>query len=129
MEIEQLQRRLDYWKQGLLVALGAAVTFFAIALAADSWFGFPSVIVGVLIFLATGFSGSYLLLGRRWRKNPLPSRLNIAFGYLGCGWLVLFSVYINDRSCNSMILISAFLLGGLYWYLSKKKNKPEEMFP
>ncbi|HEX7621290.1 MAG TPA: hypothetical protein VF359_08835 [Anaerolineales bacterium] len=139
MDVEQLEKRLEFWKQGLLVALGASVTFLAATLAEsprDSFFSdaiWGWYLLWVVIWLAVAPPGFYLLLSRKWRKVPLSSRLNTAFGYLGCAWLVLLSSGImrfsSDLACNSLIVISAFALGMAYWYLRKKKDEPEEIFP
>ena len=151
MDIEQLEKRLEFWKRGLLVGFGASVTLLAITLAESSrdiswgWY-----FVCVVIWLAVAPPGFYLLMNKKWRKVPLSSRLNVAFGYLGCAWLVLLSADVSGfQSCNLMTLtgsgewvcshhiagwdmltiITIFILGAAYWYLRKKKDKPEEIFP
>jgi len=142
MDVEQLEKRLEFWKRGLLVAIGASVTLLATTLAESSRhvsFSFSDAfwgwyLVWMVIWLAVAPPGFYLLMSRRWRKVSLSSRLNPAFGYLGCAWLVLLSAGIrgfsnSDPACNSLIVITAFILGGTYWYLRKKKDKPEEIFP
>ena len=135
MDVEQLEKRLEFWKHGLFLALGASVTVFATTLAGASQVGFWGwYLVWVVIWLAIAPPGFYLLMSRKWRKVPLSSRLNLAFGYLGCAWLVLFSAGIRGYlstaiGCITWIIILALILGGVYWYLRKKKDKPEEMFP
>ena len=135
MDVEQLEKRLEFWKRGLLVALGASVTLLATTLAESSQDGFWGwYIVWMVIWLAVAPPGFYLLMSRKWRRVSLSSRLNAAFGYLGCAWLVLLSAGIrgflsSNPGCNTLIVITAFVLGGAYWYLRKKKDKPEELFP
>ena len=140
MDVEQLEKRLEFWKRGLLVALGASGTLLVTTLAeslryayfADAFWGW--YIVWVVIWLAIAPPGFYLLMSKKWRKVSLSSRLNAAFGYLGCAWLVLLSAGIrrflnSDPGCNTLIVITGIVLGGAYWYLRKKKDKPEELFP
>jgi hypothetical protein len=135
MDVEQLEKQLDFWKRGLLIALGASVTLFATTLAGASQVGFWGwYFVWVVIWLAVAPPGFYLLMSKKWRKVSLSNRLNLAFGYLGCAWLVLFSAGIKGflstgPGCNTFIVIIAFILGAVYWYMRKKKDKPEEMFP
>jgi hypothetical protein len=135
MDVEQLEKRLEFWKRGLLVALGASVTLYATTLAESSQDGFWRwYFVWVVIWLAVAPPGFYLLMSRKWRKVSLSSRLNSAFGYLGCAWLVLLSAGIRGFSssnpgCNTLIVITAFVLGAAFWYLRKKKDKSEELFP
>jgi len=135
MDVEQLEKQLEFWKRGLLVALGASVTLLATTLAESSQDGFWGwYFVWVIIWLAVAPPGFYLLMSKKWRKVSLSSRLNAAFGYLGCAWLVLLSAGIrrflnSDPGCNTLIVITGIVLGGAYWYLRKKKDKPEELFP
>jgi hypothetical protein len=135
MDVEQLEKQLEFWKRGLLVALGASVTLLATTLAESPQDGFWGwYFVWVIIWLAVAPPGFYLLMSKKWRKVSLSSRLNAAFGYLGCAWLVLLSAGIrgflsSNPGCNTLIVITAFVLGVAYWYLRKKKDKPEEMFP
>ncbi len=140
MDVDQLEIRLEFWKRMLLAALGSAVTFLSTTIAdssrnsyfSDSTWGW--YLVWVVIWLAIAPPGFYLLMGRKWRKVSLATRLNTAFGYLGCAWLVLLSAGIKgfsngNQACNTFIVISAFILGGSYWYLRRKKDNPEEIFP
>jgi hypothetical protein len=135
MDVEQLEKRLEFWKRGLLIALGASVTLLATTLAESPWDGFWGwYFVWLVIWLAVAPPGFYLLMSKKWRKVSLSSRLNAAFGYLGCAWMILLSAGIKgfpsgDPGCNTLIVISAFVLGAAYWYIRKKKDKPEEMFP
>ena len=140
MDIEQLEKQLELWKRGLFVALGSSVTLFAITLAESSRDSFFSsaiwgwYLVWVVVWLAIAPPGFYLLLSKRWRKVSLSTRLNTAFGYLGCAWMVLLSAGIKgyssgDHACSTLIVITAFILGGSYLYLRRKKNEPEEIFP
>jgi len=138
MDVEQLEIRLEFWKRGVLVAVGASITFFATTLAESSRFLSSTFwgwyLIWIIIWLAVAPPGFYLLMSRKWRKVSLSSRLNVAFGYLGCAWLVLLSAGIrgfssSDPACNTVIVITGLVLGAVYWYLRKKKDEPEELFP
>jgi hypothetical protein len=135
MDEEQLEKQLESWKKGLLVALGASVTFFATTLAVTSQVGFWGwYVVWVIIWLAVAPPGFYLLMSRKWRKVPLSKRLNPAFGYLGCAWLILVSAGIKgyfsaSPTCTALHVIFTVVLGAGYWVLRKKKDAPEELFP
>jgi len=152
MDAEQLERRLELWKRGLLVALGASITFFVTTLGGKPQNGLSLWFCMLLIlWLTIAPPGFHLLMSQKWRKVSLSKRLNTAFGYLGCAWLVLCSANFGKfQSCFSMKLdasngswvcnshltgwstftfIAALLLGFSFWYLRRKKDKPEEIFP
>ena len=153
MDVEKFEKRLELWKWGFWAAFGASVMLLATTLIESmlgvswSWW----ILICVAIWLATAISGFHLLMSRKWRKVLLSDRLNVAFGYLVCAWLVLLNVGFKDyQICNQwvsktnsgvwvcsnkftnwdgFILITAFAMGAAYWYLRKKKDKPEEIFP
>jgi hypothetical protein len=140
MDVELLEKQLEFWKRGVFVAIGSSLTLLATAIAESprshlsSQLVWAWYIVWVVIWLSIAPLGFFLLMSRQWRKVPLSIRLNVAYGYLCCAWLVLLSAGIKgyssgDHACNTLVIITAFILGASYYYLRKKKSEPEEMFP
>jgi len=138
MDEEGLERRLDFWRQGLLVALGASGTLVAASIAEGQRASYSDPYLGwyflwLIMWLAFAPPGFYLLMSRKWRKVSMARRFNIAYGYLGCAWLVLLSAGLRFRSsaepCATLIVIAALVIGASYWYIRSKKDKPEELFP
>jgi hypothetical protein len=69
-----------------------------------------------------------------WRKIALAKRLDLIFGYLLAGWVVLNSRGAQDPynvsdGFNILILVYLFALGLGYWWLRRKKDSAEEVFP
>ncbi len=140
MDVELLEKQLEFWKRGVYVAIGSSVTLLATAIAESprsylsSQFVWAWYLVWVVIWLSVTPPGFILLMSRQWRKVPLTIRLKVAYEYLCCAWLVLLSAGIRgyssgDHACATFVIISAFILGASYLYLRRKKNEPEEMFP
>ncbi len=136
MDIEQLEKQLDTWKQWLLVAAGASATFFITTLVnhprTDIFSGWYVVLLA--FWLSMTPAGFILLMGRKWRTVPLTKRLNIAFGFLGCAWLVLLTIgiigiFIGETSCISFLVLFTIILGAIYFYLRKRNKASEQMFP
>ncbi|MEP0806916.1 MAG: hypothetical protein HRF47_15660 [Chloroflexota bacterium] len=69
-----------------------------------------------------------------WRQVPLAKRGDLIFGYFLAGWLTLLSLGVQDPfnadSGYNVLVISYLLALGLgYWWLRRKKDKAEEVFP
>jgi FtsH-binding integral membrane protein len=137
MDAEMLEKRMEFWKRGLLVSIGASVTLLATTITEfkdetnfRGWY-----LVWLVIWLAVAPPGFYLLMSKKWRQLAMSSRLNTAFGYLGCTWLILLSASIRytygsgTNGCYTFLIIAAIVLGVIYRYLQKKGNGPEAMFP
>jgi FtsH-binding integral membrane protein len=137
MDVEMLEKRMEFWKRGVLIAAGASATLLATTIAdyRDGARFFGWYFIWLVIWLAVAPSGFYLLMSKKWRQIALPGRLNTAFGYLGCTWLILLSASIRytygsgTNGCYTFLIIAAIALGVIYRYLQKKGNGPEAMFP
>jgi len=137
MDVEMLEKRMEFWKRCLLIAAGATLTLLATTIAeykdATSFFGW--YFIWLVIWLAVAPPGFYLLLSKKWRQLALPNRLNTAFGFLACAWLVLLSASIRytygskTNGCYTFLIITAITLGVIYRYFQKKGSGPEAMFP
>jgi len=71
-----------------------------------------------------------------WRKIALAKRLDLIFGYLLAGWITLLSLgaqdphNVDDGYGNTVVVVVYLLALGLgYWWLRRKKDKAEEVFP
>jgi len=70
----------------------------------------------------------------RWRKVTLTKRLNLIAGYLLAGWLVLLSLGAQDPlnvgdGYKLVVIVYLLALGLGYWYLRRRKDQAEEIFP
>ena len=90
---------------------------------------FGAVVVILFIVLAV-----ILAFHRKWRTVPLSKRMDLIFGFLLAGWIVLLSFGVQDPlnvGGGYIALVVAYVLGlGLgYWWLRRKKDRAEEVFP
>lgn len=69
-----------------------------------------------------------------WRKVTLSKRLDLIFGYLLSGWVTFLSFGAQDPlnvgdGYSAAVVIYLLLLALGYWFLRRKKDKAEEVFP
>ncbi|GAB4454769.1 MAG: hypothetical protein Kow0070_01800 [Anaerolineales bacterium] len=69
-----------------------------------------------------------------WRQVPLAKRGDLIFGYLLAGWVTLLSLGVQDpldmiAGYNTLVVVYLLALGFGYWWLRRKKDKAEEVFP
>jgi hypothetical protein len=69
-----------------------------------------------------------------WRKIALHNRVNLIFGYLLAGWLTFLSLGAQEPlsatdGYNVVVIVCLFAIGLGYWWLRRKKDKAEEVFP
>lgn len=69
-----------------------------------------------------------------WRTFPLAKRLDLIFGYLLAGWIVLLSLGAQmplevGNGLNVLLVGSLFILGLAYRWFRRKKDTAEEIFP
>lgn len=69
-----------------------------------------------------------------WRKSALPKRLDLIFGYLLAAWVTMLTLGAQEplsASDGYNIFIIVYLLAIVfgYWWLRRKKDKAEEVFP
>jgi LPXTG-motif cell wall-anchored protein len=92
-------------------------------------------ILGFLLFIVILIPGMVLIVHPIWRKVSLFKRFNLIFGYLLADWLVLVSLGILNSSTAGGDGFNIFVIGFLlalglgYWWLRRKKDKAEEVFP
>ena len=87
-------------------------------------------ILGYILLLLIFVPGALLAVQPVWRKVSLHKRFNLIFGYIFSDWLILLSLGILDPSNYiALAVISAPALGLGYWWLRRKKDKAEEVFP
>ncbi len=92
----------------------------------------------ILLWLSLEFAvlipAAILAFHPTWRKIPLGRRLDLIFGYLLAGWVTLLSPGAqdpNNAGGGYIVLVIVYLLAlGLgYWWLRRKKDTSEEVFP
>lgn len=91
--------------------------------------GFGTAVVILFIALA-----AHLAFNGKWRKVGLNQRLDLIFGFLLAGWIVLLSLGVEDPlnvggGYSILVILYALGLGLGYWWLRRKKDKAEEVFP
>ncbi len=89
--------------------------------------GLAVVILFILLAVILAFH-------RKWRRIPLSKRMDLIFGFLLAGWIVLLSFGVQDPlnvGGGYSVLVIVYMLGlGLgYWWLRRKKDRAEEVFP
>lgn len=161
-KIERLEAQLPRWEKWLYACFGVAITMFIHAfikayenqLATDAFFAlqkeagrdlsFPSQLwlsfsswrplLWLFIQFAILVPAAILAFHSTWRKIPLKKRLDLIFGYLLAGWIVLLSLGAQDPlnvgdAYNFFVLGYILAIGLGYWWLRRKKDKAEEVFP
>lgn len=92
----------------------------------------------IFLWLATEIStlacAAVLAFLPQWRKVNLSKRLDLIFGFLLAGWIILLSLGAQDplnMSGGYNVFVAFYLLAlGLgYWLLRRKRDKAEEVFP
>ncbi len=143
MTVENLEKQLETWKQGLLINVGGSMVLMSMAIVEWIIRYFPdrssnySVwhIPWFVLQVITVTSGFSLLSGRRWRQLSLSTRLNTAFGYFTTGWVVLLALglktgrYISDELVFLIIGLGVTIGFSYLWLKRRRVNAPEEMFP
>jgi len=86
------------------------------------------------ILLAMLFPGVLLSIHFAWRKVSLAKRFNLIFGYFISAWVVFLSIGAenpNNTPDGYILLLvgSAIAIGTGYWWLRRKKDSAEEVFP
>jgi hypothetical protein len=69
-----------------------------------------------------------------WRRVSLANRLDLIFGYLLAGWISLLSLGVQDPNnasagYSSLVIGYLLILGLGYWWLRRKSDKAEDVFP
>lgn len=69
-----------------------------------------------------------------WRRMTLTRRLDLISGFLLVGWLNLLALGATDPlnmpgGYNALVILYLLLLGGGYWFLRRKRERAEEIFP
>ncbi|MGB8647128.1 MAG: hypothetical protein WCF84_17965 [Anaerolineae bacterium] len=146
MNIEQLERRLEWWKRVLFLTIGVCLTLLIWALT-EIPDGHMSTHLGwYLIWLIAQVlvtPAGFVMLGTKdWQRLALPERLNTAFGYLAIAWFLFCSFIVKTNQDNGnpgglaiLLLYGLVLSVGLTLVLTyralshSRRESPEEMFP
>ncbi|MEW6287106.1 MAG: hypothetical protein AB1509_12850 [Chloroflexota bacterium] len=92
------------------------------------------LLLGYILLLGILIAAGWLGLHSTWRRVSLPKRLDLIFGFLLAGWIVLLSIGAQDPfsmggGYNILVVAYLLFLGLGYWQLRRKRNKAEEVFP
>lgn len=79
-------------------------------------------------------SAAVLAFHSVFRKIALDKRLDLIFGYLLAGWAALLSLGAQDPlnmtgGYNVLVVVYLLALGLGYWWLRRKRERAEEVFP
>lgn len=90
--------------------------------------------IGVAVIIFFVALAAILAFSKKWRKIQLSKRLDLIFGFLLVGWIVLLSVGVQnsfsvDGGYNVLLIVYILPLGIGYWWLRRKKDTAEEVFP
>ena len=85
----------------------------------------------VILFIALA---GILAFSRKWRRIQLAKRLDLIFGLLLVGWITLLSLGLQDPLNAGggyvvLVILYALAMGLGYWWLRRRKDKVEEVFP
>ena len=88
----------------------------------------------VIVELVALAPAAILAFHSAWRKVPLVKRLDLIFGFLLAGWVNLLALGaqnpLNASDGYNVLVIGYLLALGLgYWWLRRKKDRAEEVFP
>lgn len=88
----------------------------------------------VIVELAALAPAAILAFHSAWRKVPLVKRLDLIFGFLLASWVNLLALGaqnpLNVSDAHNFFVLGYLLALGLgYWWLRRKKEKAEEVFP
>lgn len=91
-------------------------------------------ILGYLLLIVILIPGILLTVHPAWRQVPLTKRSHLIFGYFLAAWIVVLSlsmlvVWGPDYGLNLLVVGSALALGLGYWWMRRKKDMAEEVFP
>ncbi len=146
MSIEQLEKKLENRKRGLMFFTGIALTMLALAVTtgaqgfSQSWGWYLIWAITQIVVTPLGF---VFLVSKGWRELPLSERLDTVFGHLAVAWLLVLSFLIKSNRDESaayggvgslmlyaIVVGAAIALGFSYWRLrSSHTHSPEEIFP
>jgi hypothetical protein len=136
MTSEYLEQQLEKWKRFLLLFLGAGLTLAASTFGTTSEYTFSGgwILAWIVLQLGTVPAGLLMLFSKDWRQLPLTQRLNVAFGFLGIGWLgwlaIGFHICAREPYTFAFILLPGAVLATIY-LLQRRAHAipPEEIFP
>ncbi len=146
MSIEQLEKKLENRKRGLMFFTGIALTMLALAVTTEAqrfsqaWGWYLIWVITQIVVTPLGF---VFLVNKSWRGLPLSERLDTAFGHLAVAWLLVLAFLVKSNHDESyayggtgtlmlyaLVVGAAIALGFSYWRLrSSHTHSPEEMFP
>ncbi|MBI5945331.1 MAG: hypothetical protein HY864_13260 [Chloroflexi bacterium] len=91
-------------------------------------------ILGYLLLIVILIPGILLTVHPAWRQVSLAKRSHLIFGYFLAAWVALLSLSIlvvwgPDYGLNLLVVGSALALGLGDWWMRRKKDMAEEVFP
>nr|BAL53454.1 hypothetical protein HGMM_F07B11C09 [uncultured Chloroflexota bacterium]BAL55895.1 hypothetical protein HGMM_F32G01C05 [uncultured Chloroflexota bacterium] len=92
------------------------------------------MLLWLVVELAALLPAAILGLHPRWRRVALARRLDLIGGFLLVGWINLLAFGATDplntvSGYNILVVLYLLLLGGGYWFLRRKRDRAEEIFP
>jgi hypothetical protein len=102
---------------------------FSKSLNAPWWILFVWIFMLVMLL-----PGILLSIHSGWRKISLAKRFNLIFGYFISAWVVFLSIGAENPNGTPdgyifLLVASAIAIGTGYWWLRRKKDRAEEVFP
>lgn len=92
------------------------------------------LLLWLILELAALVPAAILGLHSRWRRVALTKRLDLLGGFLLVGLINLLALGATDPlnvggGYNALVVLYLLLLGGGYWFLRRKRDRAEEIFP
>jgi len=87
-----------------------------------------------VLLLVAFIPGAFLTLHYLWRKVSIHKRSKFIFGFFISAWIMLLSIGVQDPNnapdgYNVLVVGLAIAIAGSYWWLHRKRDKAEEVFP
>ncbi|MEM4204687.1 MAG: hypothetical protein QXS54_11510 [Candidatus Methanomethylicaceae archaeon] len=92
------------------------------------------LLLWLIVEMAALLPAAILGLHPLWRRVALTKRLDLIGGFLLVGWVNLLALGATDPlnmpdEYNALLILYLLLFGSGYWFLRRRRDRAEEIFP